>query len=126
SKTPPKNWKSRYKEPEGPKPLADGEPLPSLPDGWCWASNDQLVGTITSGSRDRSPFYNRGTGTFIMAGNVRMGRLDLSKRQMVDPPAGHRDRLRSQVEANDLLVTIVGANTGDVCRVSKPLPEHYV
>ncbi len=40
-----------------------------------------------------------------------MGKLDLAKRQAVDPPPDHRDRKRSQVESNDLLVTIVGANT---------------
>jgi type I restriction enzyme S subunit len=27
---------------------------------------------------------------------------------------------------DDLLVTIVGANTGDVCRVPEPVEEHYV
>lgn len=125
-KQPPKNWRDRYREPEPAKAPADGSPLPELPEAWCWAYNAHLVSTITSGSRDWSPYYDRGTGTFIMAGNVRMGRLDLSRRQAVDPPPDHRDRLRSQVEANDLLVTIVGANTGDVCRVAEPLPEHYV
>jgi type I restriction enzyme S subunit len=61
-----------------------------------------------------------------MAQNVRMGRLDRTFRQAVDPPSNHRDRIRSQVEVNDLLVTIVGANTGDVCRVPEQLAEHYV
>lgn len=125
-KQPPKNWKSRYKEPAPPKLPEDGTTLPQLPEGWCWASNDQLVGIITSGSRDWSPYYGSGTGTFIMAQNVRMGHLDRSYRQAVDPPPDHRDRKRSQVEEHDLLVTIVGANTGDVCRVPEPLPEHYV
>ena len=123
---PPKNWKSRYKEPVPPKLPKGATTLPELPDGWCWASNDQLIGIITSGSRDWSPFYGSGTGTFIMAQNIRMGYLDRSYRQAVNPPKNHRDRKRSQVEEHDLLVTIVGANTGDVCRVPEPLPEHYV
>lgn len=38
-KTPPKDWKSRYPEPLAP----DSSELPDLPDGWCWASIDQLV-----------------------------------------------------------------------------------
>lgn len=125
-KQPPKNWKSRYKEPALPKLPEDGTTLPELPEGWCWASNDQLVGIITSGSRDWSPYYGSGTGTFIMAQNVRMGHLDRSYRQAVNPPPDHRDRKRSQVEEHDLLVTIVGANTGDVCRVPERFPEHYV
>lgn len=121
-KKPPKNWQQRYKEPVEPKT----DELPELPEGWCWASMDQCVSVITSGSRDWSPFYGSGSGTFIMAQNVRMGRLDRSYRQAVDPPADHRDRRRSQVNVDDLLVTIVGANTGDVCRIDEELPEHYV
>jgi len=61
-----------------------------------------------------------------MAQNVRPGRLDLSFRQAVSPPENDRDSDRSQVAVDDLLVTIVGANTGDVCRVPDELPEHYV
>ena len=35
-KTPPKNWKARYKEPVAP----DTAELPPLPEGWCWGSLD--------------------------------------------------------------------------------------
>ncbi len=61
-----------------------------------------------------------------MAQNVRPGKFDLSFRQSVNPPVNDRDRNRSQIENGDLLVTIVGANTGNVCRVSGEYPEHYV
>jgi type I restriction enzyme, S subunit len=105
---------------------ADETDLPRIPEGWAVASMDELTTHITSGSRDWSKYYGRGTGTFIMAQNVRPGRLDLSFKQPVDPPADDRDRARSVVAAGDLLVTIVGANTGDVCRVPRELPEHYV
>jgi type I restriction enzyme S subunit len=81
---------------------------------------------ITSGSRDWSRHYGRGRGTFVLAQNVRPGRLDMTMRQAVDPPPGDRDRARSQVERDDILVTIVGANTGDVCRVDREYQEHYV
>src|SRR5690606_37848876 len=37
-KKPPKNWKDKYKEPEP----VDASDLPPLPEGWCWASVDQL------------------------------------------------------------------------------------
>jgi type I restriction enzyme S subunit len=121
-KEPPKGWRERYQEPVAP----DSVDLPIIPKAWTVASLDQLTTTITSGSRDWSQYYGSGTGTFIMAQNVRPGRLDLSWRQAVDPPLKDRDRERSQVVAGDLLVTIVGANTGDVCRVPEDLPEHYV
>jgi type I restriction enzyme, S subunit len=121
-KEPPKNWESKYEEPSAP----DTSELPDLPEGWVWASLMQMTNVITSGSRDWTQYYGAGSGTFLMAQNVRNGSLDLSFRQAVNPPASDRDRIRSEVALNDLLVTIVGANTGDVCRVPTHLPEHYV
>jgi type I restriction enzyme, S subunit len=115
-------WMERY-----PKPIeADSSKLPKLPEGWTWISLDQLAIHLTSGSRDWSKYYGKGSGTFLMAQNIRRSGLDLSFRQAVNPPANDRDRERSQVARNDILVTIVGANTGDVCIVPKELPEHFV
>jgi type I restriction enzyme, S subunit len=111
-----------YKEPCG----ADPDGLPALPPHWCWASLDQLCTVITSGSRAWAPYYNRGTATFIMAQNVRAGRYDSSFRQFVDPPEDDPERRRTQVRRNDLLLTIVGANTGDLCQVRFEPQEHYV
>lgn len=115
-------WKKKYNEPAAPKT----DSLPSLPPNWIWASVEQLTTRITSGSRDWKRFYDCGDSVFIMAQNVRLGSLDLSHIQNVDPPEGDRDAERSAVHEHDLLVTIVGANTGDVCRVPKPLEKHYV
>jgi type I restriction enzyme S subunit len=42
---PPKNWKSKYKEPVAP----DTTDLPSLPEGWCWVSVDQVTSEIRNG-----------------------------------------------------------------------------
>jgi len=121
---PPKDhkWTVKYKEPEAP----DASSLPELPEGWAYASMGQLTGQITSGSRDWSKFYGRGTGIFIMAQNVRPARLDLSYRQLVDAPLDDASTTRSEIKRGDLLVTIVGANAGDVCPVNVDLPEHYV
>jgi type I restriction enzyme S subunit len=121
-KTPPKGWQSKYPEPVAP----DTGDLPALPEGWVWASLGQLLESLTSGSRDWAPYYNRGACTFVMAQNVRPWRPDFSFRQFVDPPIDHRDRARSKIEKDDLLVTIVGANTGQSCRVHEELPEHFV
>lgn len=121
-KEPPKGWRDKYDEPQ----LPDLTDVPKIPAGWAIASMDQLTSTITSGSRDWSQYYGEGTGTFIMAQNVRPGLFELNFRQKVNPPRDDRDRARSQVLQDDLLVTIVGANTGDVCRVDGVYPEHYV
>jgi type I restriction enzyme S subunit len=113
---------AKYRVPIAP----DVAELSSLPDGWSIASIDQLSGHITSGSRDWSQFYNRGTGTFILAQNVRPMRLDLGTRQSVAAPAGDAETERTRVYRNDVLVTIVGANTGDVCRVPTDLQDSFV
>jgi len=42
---PPKGWREKYKEPLGPD-LAE---LPALPDGWSWATLDQLVDSASNG-----------------------------------------------------------------------------
>ncbi len=116
------NWKAKYREPEAPDTAA----LSELPEGWCWASMDQITSRVTSGSRDWTQYYDRGDSVFLMAQNVRPGHLDLSHKQFVDPPSADSSCERSQVLMQDLLVTIVGANTGNVCRVPMDLPNHYV
>ncbi len=121
---PPKNdkWKAKYNEPV--EPVATE--LSDLPVGWCWATVDQLTSRVTSGSRDWKQYYDRGDSVFLMAQNVRPGLLDLSFKQAIDPPPEDSSCGRSQVLLDDLLVTIVGANTGDVCRVPIELPKHFV
>ena len=91
-----------------------------------WASVDQLSVHLTSGSRDWKKYYGRGDGVFIMAQNVRPMRFDLSEKFLVDPPPDSADALRSEVKRDDILITIVGANTGDVCRFPTDDHRHYV
>lgn len=97
-----------------------------LTEKWTWASVDQLTSHITSGSRDWTRYYGRGSGTFILAQNVRLMKLDLSERQAVDPPDNDAETARTRVSIGDILVTIVGAKTGEVCRIPKELVDHFV
>ena len=98
-----------------------------VPEGWVVASMDEITTRITSGSRDWKRYYcSDGRGTFIMAQNIRPMRFDRSYRLAVAPPSDDRDRGRSEVRQGDILVTIVGANTGDVCRVTERIDQHYV
>jgi type I restriction enzyme, S subunit len=116
------NGRGKYKEPAKP----DTNNLPLLPEKWTWASVDQLTSHITSGSRDWTRYYGRGSGTFILAQNVRLMRLDMRERQSVDPPKSDAETARTRVSIGDLLVTIVGAKTGEVCRITMELVEHFV
>jgi len=98
-----------------------------VPEQWVVVSMERLTQTITSGSRDWKQYYtDAGSGTFVMAQNIRPMLFDRSYRLGVNPPQGDRDRVRSEIRKGDVLVTIVGANTGDVCRVPEDVTEHYV
>jgi type I restriction enzyme, S subunit len=105
---------------------ADTEFIGAVAVSWRVVSLDAITTRITSGSRDWSKYYGRGSGTFVMAQNVRPGVLDWSFRQAVDPPPNDPSRERSQIYMGDLLITIVGANTGDVGAVLEDQPEHIV
>lgn len=117
-------WKGKgaYKEPAAP----DTTGLSELPEGWVWASLDQVTSKITSGSRDWSPYYGIGTSIFVLAQNVRPLSPDFSIQQLVDPPADDPSCERSRIKEGDLLATIVGANTGQVCLVSQMPGIAYV
>ncbi|HEY9098673.1 MAG TPA: restriction endonuclease subunit S [Thiobacillus sp.] len=114
--------KGKYKEPAA----LDAADLPELPEGWIWASLDQLTSKITSGSRDWSQYYGRGTGIFVLAQNVRPFNPDFSVQQFVDPPSSDSSCDRSRIQNGDLLATIVGANAGQICLVSNAPSDAYV
>ncbi len=41
-------WKAKYKEPVEP----DTSDLPELPEGWCWASQEQVSSLVTDGDHN--------------------------------------------------------------------------
>lgn len=47
---PPKNWRAKYKEPVTP----DTKGLPGLPEGWCWATVDQVALGMRNGRSVRT------------------------------------------------------------------------
>ena len=47
---PPRNWKSKYKAPLAP----DRSDLPALPEGWCWATVDQVASGMKNGRSVRT------------------------------------------------------------------------
>ena len=64
-RTPPKNWKAKYKEPVSP----DTTGLPPLPDGWCWATVDQCSSLIQYGSSAKADGGSSGVPVLRM-GNI--------------------------------------------------------
>jgi len=65
-KAPPKNWKDKYPEPVEP----DTTDLPDLPEGWAWATVDQIaqVGTGVTPLRSKSAYFNEGTVPWVTSG----------------------------------------------------------
>jgi type I restriction enzyme S subunit len=65
-KTPPKDWRKHYPEPV--QPVASD--LPELPEGWVWATIDQLaaVGTGVTPLKSKSQYYVGGDIPWITSG----------------------------------------------------------
>jgi type I restriction enzyme S subunit len=96
-KTPPKDWQQKYPEPVKP----DTTNLPELPAGWVWASLDQLLAQLRSGTaetsgRDVTPH------TVLKSSAVRQGTIDFSAVNFLNED---QCRVENYLETGDLLIT---------------------
>ena len=116
------NGRGTYKEPAPP----DASDLPELPEGWCWATLDQISTFVTSGSRGWAQFYASDGAQFLRIGNLDHASitLDLRDVQCVCPPAA-AEASRTRVRLGDLLVSIT-ADLGMVALVDRDLGEAYI
>ena len=102
------NGKGKYKEPATPN-----VDLPTLPEGWAWASFDQITSLITKGSSPRwQGFEYSDSGVvFVRSENVRWGYLDL--RDIAHLPVSFNEKEKKSVlRAGDVLLNLVGASIG--------------
>ena len=120
-KTPPNGWQNHYSHPVRP----DTTGLPELPEGWVWATVEQLTDFVTSGSRGWAEYYSERGAVFIRSQNINTDKLCLDDVAFVDPPRGS-EGARTKVQQSDLLLTITGANVGKVALVDVELEEAYV
>jgi type I restriction enzyme, S subunit len=81
---------------------------------------------LTSGSRDWAKYYDQGSSVFVLAGNVRQLAFDARPKRFVAPPLDSPDARRSRIKKDDLLITIVGAGTGDICSVTASYENYFV
>ena len=93
---PPKNWKTRYKEPAAP----DTGKLPELPEGWCWATVDQVSDGVHYGSSTKTSPDQQGVPVLRM-GNIQDGILNLDNLKYLPPD--HSEFPRLLLAAGDLL-----------------------
>jgi type I restriction enzyme S subunit len=96
--------KGKYKQPAAP----DTTNLPELPEGWVWASVDQLVAHLTDGDHQAPPQADHGI-PFLVIGNVRSGEIDFSDTRFVGEAYYNSLDPHRQPKLGDLLYTLVGS-----------------
>jgi type I restriction enzyme S subunit len=71
-KEPPKNWRTKYKEPVAP----DTTGLPSLPEGWCWSTLGQCFEVHVGATPSRATKeYWDGDIPWVASGEVQFCRI---------------------------------------------------
>lgn len=95
-KTPPKDWQKKYPEPAPP----DTTDLPELPEGWVWASVDQLTVEQKYGSSSKTNEDPTGVPVLRM-GNIQNGDLDFSNLKYL--PLNHDEFPGLHLQDGDLL-----------------------
>jgi type I restriction enzyme S subunit len=92
-------WKASYEEPMAP----DTSTLPELPEGWCWATADQ-VGEILLG-RQRSQAYLTGRWfrPYLRVANIKDDRIDFDDVDQMDFDPVHYEKYR--LMPGDILVS---------------------
>ena len=121
-KPPPKGWQDKYPEPAAP----NTRDLPALPEGWVWASLDQLVSESCYGTSVKCSYEATGKPVLRIP-NVGGGLIDLGdmKFASADLELDQSDYLK----VGDVLVIRTNGSIGLVGRaaaITDELPaQHY-
>lgn len=99
-KTPPKDWKSRYAEPQAP----NTSDLPELPEGWCWVSATQICAQVVDCHNKTAPYSGQGI-PLIRTTNIRGGKIDLQQTKFVTETTYNHWSRRCPPEPGDILFT---------------------
>jgi type I restriction enzyme S subunit len=117
------DWKARYKEPHSP----DTADLPGLPEGWCWATAEQLCEFITKGTTPAHDAMTEGTGEvpYVKVYNLTFdGTLNFEQAPTFVNRATHTNVLaRSICHSGDVLMNLVGPPLGKVSLLPAQFPE---
>jgi type I restriction enzyme, S subunit len=116
---PPKDdrWKSKYKQPTAPNTTA----LPRLPEGWCWATIDQLAALVRNGY-SHAPTEASGV-PILRISAVRPMSLDLKDIRFL--PGQTEQYSDFLVENGDLLFTRYNGTRSlvGVCALAREVPS---
>ena len=116
-KTPPKNWKAKYKEPVAP----DTAGLPSLSESWCWTTFDQIGDT--QGGLQKSPARTpkKNHYPYLGVANVHRGSLDLSNLRRFELTPDELKKLR--LAPGDILIVEGNGSRTEIGRCALWLGE---
>jgi len=124
------NWQGRgqYKEPAGP----DTAKLSPLPDGWTWASPEQLSAAESYsfaigpfGSNLKVSDYTDSGVPLVFVRNIRASRFGGDGTVFVSKTKAEELRAHS-VSGGDVLITKVGAPPGDACLYPDAEPDAVI
>ena len=103
-KAPPRGWQQKYPEPVRP----DTAVLPELPEGWVWASVEQLasIGTGVTPLRSKAIFFEGGEVPWVTSGALNQELVSVAS-GFVTPTAVKECRL-DLYPAGTLLVAMYG------------------
>jgi type I restriction enzyme S subunit len=120
-----REWSGRGKCPNPTEPDRGG--LAILPEGWAWASADQLSDFITKGTTPPAVRLSEGSGEvqFLKVYNLTFdGKLNHYYKPAFISRDTHENALaRSKVRPGDVLINIVGPPLGQVSIVPNDLHE---
>ena len=94
---PPKNWRSKYKEPAAP----DTAGLPELPEGWVWILANALIANIRSGS-SAVPNDEKIGVPVLRSSSVRPGSVDFADIRYLSDEGLHEENF---LREHDVLFT---------------------
>jgi len=113
-------------DPDVPMKDSGVEWLGEIPEHWKMSRLRHVTRMVTSGSRGWASHYAEKGSLFVRVGNLTKSqiRLDLTERQLVDPPSDSEAE-RSRVRAGDVLCSIT-ADIGSIAVAHKGIGEAYV
>ena len=103
---PPKNWRAKYKEPVAPETSG----LPKLPEGWCWATVDQLAPVIQYGHTASADPSKQDGPRFLRITDIQDGRVQWSR--VPGCVASEAETEKYRLSAGDIVFARTGATTG--------------
>jgi len=92
---------------------------------WHDTKLSELCVLVTSGSRGWAEYYSDSGTIFIRSQDINTDDLDITDTAFVKLPESSEGK-RTRVQAQDILITITGANVGKIARVKQAIPEAYV